>query len=40
MSRFNGRSHDITTIPSKPIPTGYKIWAIAQVGSIRLGYNI
>ena len=31
---FFSRSSDITTIPSKPTPTGYKIWAIAQRGYI------
>ena len=30
ISRFKGHSHDTLTIPSKPTPTGYKIWAIAQ----------
>lgn len=34
MERFTGRSSDIVTIPSKPIPTGYKVWAIAQLGYI------
>jgi len=34
MIRFTGRSHDIMTIPSKPIPTGYKVWAVAQKGYI------
>jgi hypothetical protein len=34
MVRFTGRSHDIITIPSKPIPTGYKGWAVAQKGFI------
>jgi hypothetical protein len=29
--RFQGRSKNITIIPSKPIPIGYKGWAIAQV---------
>lgn len=33
---FSGRSSDILTIPSKPIPTGYKIWAVAQVSSMLL----
>jgi len=32
MIRFTGRSFDITTIKSKPIPTGYKVWGIAQKG--------
>jgi hypothetical protein len=34
MVRFTGRSYDIITIPSKPIPTGYKGWAVAQKGFI------
>ena len=34
MLRFTGRSHDIMTIPSKPTPTGYKVWAVAQKGYI------
>jgi len=34
MERFSGRSSDIVTIPSKPISTGYKVWAIAQLGYI------
>jgi hypothetical protein len=34
MLRFTGRSHDIITIPSKPISTGYKVWAVAQKGYI------
>jgi hypothetical protein len=29
MEWFSGRSSDIVTIPSKPISTGYKVWAIA-----------
>jgi hypothetical protein len=33
IERFSGRSSDILTIPSKPIPTGYKIWAVAQVST-------
>ena len=32
MSRFQGRSYETTTIPGKPIPTGYKIWTIAEKG--------
>ena len=27
--RFEGRSKEITTIPNKPIPTGYKVWGAA-----------
>jgi hypothetical protein len=34
MLRFTGRSYDIITIPSKPISTGYKVWAVAQKGYI------
>jgi len=34
MLRFTSRSHDIITIPSKPIPTGYKVWVVAQQGYI------
>jgi hypothetical protein len=30
--RFEGRSKEITTIPNKPIPTGYKVWGAAQRG--------
>jgi hypothetical protein len=32
MSQFEGRAHKATTIPGKPIPTGFKIWVIAQSG--------
>ena len=32
IARFQGRSHETTTIPSKPEPIGYKIWVIAQDG--------
>lgn len=32
MDRFEGRSSYTTTIPGKPTPTGFKIWAIAQGG--------
>ncbi|KAK2036885.1 hypothetical protein LZ31DRAFT_571145 [Colletotrichum somersetense] len=32
MVRFTGRSLETTTIPTKPIPTGYKIWILAQSG--------
>ncbi|PMD57732.1 pea pathogenicity protein, partial [Hyaloscypha bicolor E] len=28
--RFEGRSKEITTVPNKPIPTGYKVWGAAQ----------
>jgi hypothetical protein len=30
--RFEGRSKETTTIPNKPIPTGYKVWGAAQRG--------
>jgi hypothetical protein len=29
---FEGRSFDILVIPSKPIPEGYKIWVLAEIG--------
>ncbi|KZL63383.1 hypothetical protein CI238_13016, partial [Colletotrichum incanum] len=29
MVRFTGRSFEIITVPTKPIPTGYKIWILA-----------
>lgn len=32
MVRFTGRSLQTTTIPTKPIPTGFKIWILAQSG--------
>ncbi|KAJ0125852.1 Uncharacterized protein HZ326_31042, partial [Fusarium oxysporum f. sp. albedinis] len=32
MVRFLGRSLETTTVPSKPIPTGFKVWAVAQRG--------
>ena len=32
MVRFQGRSRHTTTIPTKPIPTGFKVWGIAQNG--------
>ena len=30
--RFQGRSYKTTCIPKKPIPIGYKVWVIAQIG--------
>jgi hypothetical protein len=30
--RFEGRVKEITTIPNKPTPTGFKVWGIAQRG--------
>lgn len=33
MVRFTGRSLETTTtIPTKPTPTGYKVWVLAQKG--------
>ena len=32
MTRFTGRAHEKLTIPSKPIPTGIKGWAVAELG--------
>ncbi|KAJ0132543.1 Uncharacterized protein HZ326_24374 [Fusarium oxysporum f. sp. albedinis] len=32
MVRFLGRPLETTTIPSKPIPTGFKVWTVAQRG--------
>jgi hypothetical protein len=32
MVRFEGQSMYATTIPNKPIPTGFKVWGIAQRG--------
>jgi hypothetical protein len=31
---FQGRASEIVTIPSKPTPTGYKIWCLAACGYI------
>ena len=30
MIRFQGRSKEIMKVPSKPIPEGFKVWALAQ----------
>ncbi|PMD59784.1 pea pathogenicity protein, partial [Hyaloscypha bicolor E] len=30
--RFEGRLKEITTVSNKPIPTGYKVWGVAQKG--------
>ena len=38
MVRYQGRSRYTTTIPNKPIPTGFKIWGIAQNGFL-LSWN-
>ena len=32
IARFQGRAKEATTIPGKPIPTGFKIWVIARKG--------
>lgn len=32
MVRYEGRSKETTTVPKKPIPTGYKVWGAAQRG--------
>jgi hypothetical protein len=32
MVRYEGRAKEATTIPNKPIPTGFKVWAAAQRG--------
>jgi hypothetical protein len=32
MVRYTGRSKETTTVPTKPIPTGFKAWAVAQRG--------
>lgn len=34
MTRFTGRANEKHTIPSKPIPTGIKGWAVADLGYI------
>ncbi len=38
MVRFEGRSKETTTVPNKPIPTGYKVWGVAQRGFL-LAWN-
>jgi hypothetical protein len=30
--RFEGRAKEITTVPNKPTPTGFKVWGTAQRG--------
>jgi hypothetical protein len=30
--RFEGRAKEITTVPNKPTPTGFKVWEAAQRG--------
>ncbi|KJZ70308.1 hypothetical protein HIM_10315 [Hirsutella minnesotensis 3608] len=32
MIRYTGRSREITKVPNKPIPVGYKVWVVAQRG--------
>jgi hypothetical protein len=32
MVRYEGRAKETTTVPNKPIPTGFKVWAVAQRG--------
>lgn len=32
MVRFEGRAKEATTIPTKPTPTGFKVWILAQLG--------
>jgi hypothetical protein len=32
MIRFTGRAKEITTIPNKPTPTGFKVWVVADSG--------
>jgi hypothetical protein len=34
MIRFEGRSHGVTTILGKPVPTGSKSFALASIGYI------
>ena len=32
MIRFTGKSLEKTTIPTKPIPVGFRVWIVAQGG--------
>ena len=32
MKRYTGRAKETTTVLTKPIPTGYKIWVLAENG--------
>jgi hypothetical protein len=32
MVRYEGRARETTTVPNKPIPTGFKVWGVAQMG--------
>jgi hypothetical protein len=34
MVRFLGPAKEATTVSNKPIPTGFKVWAVAQDGFI------
>jgi len=34
--RFQGRVKETITVPGKPIPTGFKVWAVAQRGFLIL----
>jgi hypothetical protein len=38
MIRYEGHAKETTTIPTKPIPTGFKVWAVAYAGFI-LAWN-
>jgi hypothetical protein len=30
--RYEGRAKETTTVPNKPTPAGFKVWAVAQRG--------
>jgi hypothetical protein len=34
--RFEGRAKETTTVPLKPTPTGFKVWAVTQRGFLLL----
>jgi hypothetical protein len=34
MAKFQGRSHDTTILPRKPIPEGFKVWLCAYQGYV------
>jgi Transposase IS4 len=34
--RYEGRAKETTTVPGKPTPTGFKVWAVAQRGFLIL----
>ena len=40
MVRFTGRSTDTVYIPTKPIPVGYKVWVVADLGYFYGGLSI